>query len=88
MKQLIVLIIAGTEFKFNVTVQDHSSFVDAAARRESMSASAHNFVMRAIDSEQKEAFKKLLDSAPGAAVQIASELGAEFSPILEISVKK
>lgn len=88
MKQTIILIIAGTEFSFNVTAQDHNNFVDAAARRESMTASAHNFVMRTINAEQKGDLKTLLDKSPGAAVQIASELGAEFSPQLEIAVKK
>lgn len=88
MKQVIVLTIAGTDFNFNVTAQDHNSFVDAAARRESITASAHNFVMRTIDAGQKDDLKKLLENAPGAAVQIASELGAEFSPVLEIAVKK
>ncbi len=88
MKKPIVLTIAGTDYTFNVTAQDHSNFVDAAARRESISAAAFNLVTRTIDAEQKEALKKLLDDAPGAAVQIASELGAEFSPVLEIAVKK
>lgn len=88
MKQTIVLTIAGTDFSFNVTAQDHNTFVDSAARRESITASAHNFVMRTINQEQKEDLKALLEKSPGAAVQIASELGAEFSPVLEIAVKK
>lgn len=88
MKKPIVLTIAGTDFSFNVTAQDHNAFVDAAARRESITAAAHNLVMRTINPEQKEELKALLETAPGAAVQIASELGAEFSPVLEIAVKK
>lgn len=88
MKQAIVLTIAGTDFAFNVTAQDHNNFVDAAARRESITASAHNLVMRTIDPKQKDDLKTLLDGTPGAAVQIASELGAEFSPVLDIAVKK
>lgn len=88
MKQAIILTIADTDFTFNVTAQDHNTFVDSAARRESITASAHNFVMRTINPEQKEDLKALLEKSPGAAVQIASELGAEFSPVLEITVKK
>lgn len=88
MKQTIVLTIAGTDFSFNVTAQDHNSFVDAAARRESITGAAHNLVMRTIKPEQKDDLKALLETSPGAAVQIASELGAEFSPVLEIAVKK
>lgn len=88
MKQAITLTIAGTDFTFNVTAQDHSNFVDATARRESISAAAHNFVVRTIAPEQKDELKALLEKSPGAAVQITSLLGEEFSPVLEIAVKK
>jgi hypothetical protein len=88
MKNNISLTIAGTDFNFNIAIQDHSAFVDSAARGESMTAAAHNFVMRTISTEQKEDFKKLLDDSPGTELQIAGTLKAEFSPILEITVKK
>ncbi|PCH95340.1 MAG: hypothetical protein COB83_08850 [Gammaproteobacteria bacterium] len=88
MKKAIILTIETTDFSFNVTVQDHSDFVDSAARGESMTAAAHNFVMRTIDTKQKEDFKKVLTESPGAELQIASSIKAEFSPILEIKVKK
>lgn len=88
MKQKIILIVGATEFAFNVTAQDHNDFVDAAARGGSMTAAAKNFVVRVIDSAQKEEFKKLLDSSPGAELQIAGALKEEFSPVLEITVKK
>jgi hypothetical protein len=88
MKTLITLTIAGTDFKFNVTATDHNDFVDATARGGSMTAAARNFVVRAIESEQKEDFKQLLDNSPGAELQIAGALKVEFSPVLEIAVKK
>jgi hypothetical protein len=88
MKQVITLGIGTTDFAFNVTAQDHNDFVDAAARGGSMTAAARNFVVRVIDPAQKEDFKKLLDSSPGAELQIASALKSEFSPVLEIAVKK
>jgi hypothetical protein len=88
MKKIIIVTIGAVDFPFNVTVQDHSDFIDAAARGASMTASAHNFVMRTIDDKSKEEFKKLLESSPGAEIQIAGELKAEFSPVLEISIKK
>ena len=88
MKQKIVLTIGQAEFAFNVTVQDNSDFADATARGASVTASAHNFLMRTIEPEQKEEFKKLLESSPGAELQIASHLKVEFSPVLEIAVKK
>ncbi|KKK99852.1 hypothetical protein EIK76_01200 [Rheinheimera mesophila] len=88
MKQVITLGIGTTDFAFNVTAQDHNDFVDAAARGGSMTAAAKNFVVRVIDPAQKEDFKKLLDSSPGAELQIAGALKEEFSPVLEITVKK
>ncbi|WP_372942746.1 putative phage tail assembly chaperone [Shewanella sp.] len=88
MKQPIVLTIAGTDFTFNVTVQDHSDFIDSVARGGSMTAASHNMVMRTIDSSQKDEFKKVLESSPGAELQIASTLKVEFSPVLDIAVKK
>ncbi len=88
MEKLIELIIAGVEYKFTVTVQDHSDFVDSAARGESMSAAAHNFVMRTITNEDKEEFKKVIEKSPGAELQIAGMLKGEFSPVLEMSIKK
>jgi hypothetical protein len=88
MKDLITLLIAGIEYKFNVTVQDHSDFIDSTARGESISAAAHNFVMRTVDSESKDGLKKLLESSPGSELQIATLVKTEFSPMLEMSIKK
>lgn len=88
MNQAIVLTIGLVDFSFNVTVQDHSDFVDTVARGESMTAAAHNFVMRTINPEQKEEFKKLLTSSPGAELQVANYVKAEFSPVLEMKIKK
>lgn len=88
MKKTIVLTIAGTDFSFSVTAKDHSDFIDAMARGGSVTAASYNFAMRTIDGDQKDDFKKLLESAPGAEVQIAGELKTEFAPVLEIAVKK
>ncbi|ABN60814.1 MULTISPECIES: putative phage tail assembly chaperone [Shewanella] len=88
MKKTIVLTIAGTDFSFNVTVADHNDLFDTVSRGGSMTAGSHNFVMRSIDPSQKEEFKKLIDESPGAAVNIATILKTEFSPVLDIAVKK
>lgn len=88
MKQTITLTIGDTEFTFNVTVNDHSDFVDSISRGGSMCSASHNFVMRVIDKSQKEELKTLLAKSPGSEVQIAGSLKGEFAPILEIAVKK
>jgi hypothetical protein len=88
MKKTIILTIAGTDFSFNVTVQDHSDVVDAVTRGESATAASHNFVMRTIEDKQKDDFKKVLEKSPGAELQIATMVKNEYSPALEMSVKK
>lgn len=88
MKQTITLTIGATDFAFNVTVQDHSAYVDSVARGESVTAASHNFVMRTINDKQKTEFKELLTNSPGAELQIAGSIKGEFSPTLEIQVKK
>ena len=88
MKQAITLTIGNTEIKFNLTVNDHSDFVDSVSRGGSITTASHNFVMRAIDKSQKDELKNILVESPGAEVQIAGALKGEFAPILDIAVKK
>lgn len=84
----ITLTIANKDFNFNITPLEHNDFVDAAARGESMTTAAHNFAIRTIEAAQKDDFKKLLERSPGCELQIAGALKAEYSPVLEITVKK
>ncbi len=88
MKKTITLTIGSTEFNFNLTVNDHSDFVDSVSRGGSICSASHNFAMRSIDVTQKEELKKLLENSPGAEVQVAGALKGEFAPALEIAVKK
>lgn len=88
MKQAIILTVGTVDFSFNVTVQDHSDFVDAAARGESITAASHNFLTRTVDTKNKEDLKKLFSESPGAEYQIAQHVKAEFAPVLAIKVKK
>ncbi|WP_025821931.1 putative phage tail assembly chaperone [Shewanella marina] len=88
MKQTIVLSIANTDFSFNLTVNDHADYVDAIARGGSLCGASHNFAARTVDTKQKEALMTLLEQSPGAEVQIAGALKGEFSPVLDITVKK
>ncbi|NRD73263.1 hypothetical protein HQQ94_08400 [Shewanella sp. VB17] len=88
MKKPITLTIGTTEFNFNMTANDHSDYIDIIGRGGSLTSASNNFVIRTIDKEQKEEFKKLLAESPGAEVQIAGTLKGEFAPILDIAVKK
>ncbi|PKG57739.1 putative phage tail assembly chaperone [Shewanella sp. GutDb-MelDb] len=88
MKKTVILTIGTTEFKFNMTVNDHSDFVDSVSRGGSVCSASHNFVIRSVDKDQKEELKTLLAESPGADVQIAGTLKGEFAPALDIAVKK
>jgi hypothetical protein len=45
-------------------------------------------LMRTVDAEHKEELRGILDTSPGATLQIASLLNQEFAPSIAISVKK
>jgi arginine repressor len=87
MKKTIILTIAGTEFSFNMSTNDYNSYLNEIMPDNKV-APAHNLVMRTIEPKQKDDFKAVLDTSPGAAMQIASLLNQEFAPSIEISVKK
>lgn len=88
MKKTIVLTIAGTDYSFNMTAQDHNDFIDGTARQQSITALSYNLLTRTVEAKQKDDLKKLLEESPGAGVHIASTLGSEFSPVLAVTIKK
>lgn len=87
MKNTIILTIAGTEFSFAMTTNDYNSYLNEIMPDNKV-APAHNLVMRTIEPKQKEDLKTVLETSPGAAMQIAGLLTTEFAPSIEISVKK
>jgi arginine repressor len=87
MKKTIILTIAGTAFSFNMSTNDYNSYLNEIMPDNKV-APSHNLVMRAVESTQKEDLKTVLDTSPGASLQIASLLNQEFAPSIEISVKK
>ena len=87
MKKKINLTIAGTDISFTMSIEDYNSYMNEIMPDNKI-APAHNLVMRAVDSEYKEAIRKVLDTSPGASLQIAGLLTLEFAPAIEITVKK
>jgi len=87
MKQSIILLVGASELAFDVTTNDHNDYINGLMPDNKV-APAHNLLMRTVKPEHKEQLKKLIEGNPGAPVQMASAVMAEFAPVLEISVKK
>ncbi|MGF1761358.1 putative phage tail assembly chaperone [Photobacterium sagamiensis] len=87
MKKAIVLDVAGTELTFTPTPQDYDESQNEMLQGDA-AASAHNFVMRSVSDDSKEALRELVESNPGASMQLYGEVMKQFAPKLKITVKK
>ncbi|QYK02447.1 putative phage tail assembly chaperone [Shewanella psychrotolerans] len=87
MKKNIALLIAGTSIGFTMTTEDYNGYLNEIMPDNKV-APAHNLVMRTVEADSKEALRGILDTSPGASMQIAGLLTQEFAPSIEISVKK
>ena len=87
MKKQITLTIAALTIGFTMTTDDYNSYLNEIMPDNKV-APAHNLVMRTVDAEQKEELPTILETSPGAALQIAGLLTQEFAPSIAISVKK
>ena len=82
MNKEISLKIQGEAIRFNVTPELYHKYIDEVQMTKKV-APAHNFLMRAVAKEDKDALRKILD-LPGAAVQIVGQVIEEYAPDLEI----
>ncbi len=85
MEQTITLTVDDQELVFIVRPVDHNTLIDAMTPTNKI-APMHNFVVRTVAPDSESALMDLL--GPGVAVQIATALLEEYTPKLEISVKK
>lgn len=86
MKKTVVLIVGGTEFSFSAEPQDLNNYINELMPNNKV-APARQFLMRTIESEQKDALKKLLDEGFGLEVELHSKVTEQLKGGLEISVK-
>lgn len=86
-EQTLTAEVRGTKFKFNVTRDDYNRYINNVTQKEKI-APSFNFLMSTIDQLQKAELKALLSDIPGSEVQIAGALLEEYTPDLEIVVKK
>lgn len=83
----IVLTIGSQDLSFTPTEAAYNDYMNELAQGE-IATSAHNFLMMAVDEESKELLRIITQDNPGAALQIVGELLKEYTPKLQIKVKK
>lgn len=82
----IDLDIGEAEFSFTLTAQDVTKYFNAMTPNNKV-APAHNLLTGTVNQEQKAALKELLAN-PLMTMQIAGALLEEYSPDVEVAVKK
>ncbi|ENP7379784.1 putative phage tail assembly chaperone [Vibrio parahaemolyticus] len=87
MSKQIVLTVGDVDITFVPTEADYNDYMNALAQGEIVN-SAHNFLMNTVTEESKEAFRELTNDNPGAAIQVVGEVLKEYTPKLQIKVKK
>lgn len=85
MAKSIVLNVAGVDITFNPDMATYNKYINEMAMNNKV-APAHNFLVRTVDTDSKEALLKFMDM-PGATLQIVGKLLEEYTPELEITVK-
>ncbi|MGL1099054.1 putative phage tail assembly chaperone [Vibrio vulnificus] len=83
----IVLTIGNIDLSFTPTEADYGEYMTEVAQGDLVNAS-HNFVMSIVDEESKDALRDITKENPGAAMQITGEVLKEYTPKLQIKVKK
>ncbi|ELP3327531.1 TPA: putative phage tail assembly chaperone [Vibrio parahaemolyticus] len=87
MKTIVLTIGDDLELHFAPTEAEYSDYMSELAKGEIVN-SAHNFLMSTVTDESKDDFRDLTKGNPGAALQIVGEVLKEYTPKLQIKVKK
>ncbi|CAD2261531.1 hypothetical protein PSEUDT2_04167 [Stutzerimonas stutzeri] len=82
----IVITIGTTDFTFNLTAQDVTKYFNAL-KQDNKVAPGHNLLTTTVQADQKEALRPLLAN-PVMTMQLAGALLEEYSPDVEVAVKK
>lgn len=82
----ITLEVAGQDFDFSMDPALMTKYINSLTPANKV-APAHNLLMTSVNQEQKASLKPLLAN-PMTAIQIAGALIEEYSPTVEVTVKK
>lgn len=84
-KKKVNLLVAGTEFNFQVGIDEFTQYQNEFTPLSKV-APSENFLMRCVNNDQREELTGLCDA--GYAVDIAGAVAGEFKPEISITVKK
>lgn len=83
MKKEITLMVDGDPLVFDMSIELHNRYTDEMTPFKKV-APSRNLLVRAVRGECKAKLVEILDSKPGAIMQITQELFEHFSPDIEI----
>lgn len=81
----IELSISGQDINFEPTIQAYNTLINEI-KLDNKVAPQHNYLMRIVCTESKEALKQLL-TLPGTAMKLTEFVNKIFEPDLEITIK-
>lgn len=84
---VITLIVAGTELKFEPTLVAYNKALNEVARTENMVGTFTTYLERIVAPESREKLKALLKT-PGLPVVLAKKVNEKYAPDLEIEIKE
>ncbi len=85
--QQIILTVSGTDFSFSVGRDDYNKYINSISQTSKV-APSHNFLMLTVDESSRQALVEFLKETPGSEVAIAAAVLEEYTPDLNIVVKK
>lgn len=85
--QTFTVDVAGKSLTFAVGRDDYNKYINAVTAKDKV-APSHNFLIQTVADGSLADLKKVLEANPGAEVQLASALLEDYTPDLDIVVKK
>jgi len=82
--RVIELTVNGKDLSFRVDLAAYNKYLNELVPTNKVGP-AHNFLMRTISPDDKDALKAILDM-PGAGLQLAGKILEEFTPDIEIEL--
>lgn len=79
--------VTGVALSFTVGRDDYNWYINNITQNNKV-APSHNFLMRTVDGHCEADLKNILNDSPGSEVQIAGAVLEEYTPDLDIVVKK
>jgi hypothetical protein len=79
--------VLGRDFTFSVTRAEYNKYINSISQNSKV-APSHNFLMGTVMDTERATLREFLKETPGSEVTIASAVLEEYTPDLNIVVKK